>query len=310
MRQPKSSLNKSEALVIVREDRDTVEVTGTDRQRWLNGLLTCSLERLGAEQGAWGLLLSRQGKIQSDVDIVPAGDSLLLGVAEGRGPRVHQLLEGYLVMDDVDLYERSTQWAWITLHGPLAAEVASEASGGQAGTSAAIDWTGLGGAALVVARDEVRRTLESLTRIGRGAVRIGTELDWLRLRVERGLPAFGADYDDHDNPHDASLEQRAVSWTKGCYLGQEVVCMQAMRGKVKRRIAPLVLDGEGTPRVGDELREDSGGEEVVGQVTSAAMSEALGRGVALARLSVRHSEPGTLLRSDAYVATVVGLPSE
>ena len=79
---------------------------------------------------------------------------------------------------------------------------------------------------------------------------IGSEPDWQRLRIERAVPAYGTDYDDRDNPHDASLERRAVSWTKGCYLGQEVVCMQDMRGKLKRRIVTLAFDSRDPPAPG------------------------------------------------------------
>ena len=303
------SLNRTSALVVPRELRDTITVSGEDRRSWLNGLLTCDLKEVGPGQGCWGLLLNRQGRIQSDVDVVSAPDSILLGVGPQRGPAIRAFLEGYLVMDDVELDDTTEGHAWIGIHGPLAVAVASEVVDGQRGSSARLDWTGLGGAALVVPREDVRRVLESLVRIGRGAVTIGTDDDWNRVRIECGLPAFGVDYSVEDNPHDASLEQRAVSWTKGCYLGQEVVCMQGMRGKTKRRIAPIVVDGDALPEVGDELSLVDGDDGIVGKVTSAAMSLALGRAVALARVGAHHGVPGTLLRAAKYVATVVASPT-
>ncbi|HEY6079381.1 MAG TPA: tRNA-modifying protein YgfZ, partial [Polyangiaceae bacterium] len=91
------------------------------------------------------------------------------------------------------------------------------------------------------------------------------------LLAEHGLGSFGVDFDQRDNPHEASLDRVAVSWTKGCYLGQEVVCMQDMRGKVKRRLVPLAGGGELLSQVSDggQITEVLGPDGVsVGHVTS------------------------------------------
>src|SRR6185369_3318187 len=111
----------------------------------------------------------------------------------------------------------------------------------------------------------------------RGAV-LATGDAWQTLRVERRVGAFGVDYGPADNPHEAALERVAVSWTKGCYLGQEVVFMQDARGKLKRRLVQLEIDGA-RPAVGAPISDAQG--EVVGEVTTASESALAGRPLAL-----------------------------
>ncbi len=109
----------------------------------------------------------------------------------------------------------------------------------------------------------------------------------LRFEVESGWPEFEVDFGESDNAHEAALDRRAVSWSKGCYLGQEVVCMQDMRGKVKRRVVPFELSAGELPAVGAEVSSASG--ESIGRVTSAVQTEGgrlLGLGM-LKALSLR-----------------------
>jgi hypothetical protein len=184
------------------------------------------------------------------------------------------------------------------MHGVRAVEVAAERAARVGLAWGAIDFTGLGGAALVVPRDR----LEAVTReLGGGAdVAVVSADEWERLRIERGVPRFGVDFDSKDNPHEAALDQRAVSWTKGCYLGQEVVCMQDMRGKVKRRLVALSLGG-GPPPVGASVSSDG---RDVGEVTSSAASS--DQAFVIARVRTPFDEPGRTLAIDGRPATVRG----
>jgi folate-binding protein YgfZ len=126
-----------------------------------------------------------------------------------------------------------------------------------------------------------------------------TPAEWDALRISKTFPAFGRDYGVEDNPHEASLEKLAVSFSKGCYLGQEVVCMQDMRGKVKRRLISLKLQTAATVDAGSEVSTDAG--EVVGQVTSSARCGA--EAFALARVRAPFFEGMTPL-------SVGGAPAE
>jgi folate-binding protein YgfZ len=139
---------------------------------------------------------------------------------------------------------------------------------------------------------------------------VGDLVGWEALRLERGVARFGVDFDATTYPQEAGLEQNAVSFSKGCYLGQEVVCMLQMRGHVKRKLAALVLDGPTVPPHGAHVSESAaGGGANVGQITSSAASPTLGKPVALAMLKHAFAHPGRILEVDGQVARVVERPA-
>lgn len=272
------------ALLVEAAERGTLLASGPDRTSWLNGLLTCALDELRPGVGRFGLALTKQGKILSDVDVVGGSEQIYMGVAPGRAQALCEELDRYLIMEEAEIANGSERFGWIMLHGPRAAELGVQAARLHGAQAAVIDWTGLGGAALVGALTEREALLAELVRLGGETLCVATPEQWRALRIERLLPEYGEDYDERDNPHEASLDQRAVSWTKGCYLGQEVVCMQDMRGKVKRRLAALALDeGADVPLRGVAVQAAESG-QAVGEVTSAAFSMVLEKPVALARL--------------------------
>lgn len=223
--------------------RDTLVVRGPDRKAWLDGLLTCAVADVGVGAAGYGLLLTKQGKIVTDVFLTDTGAVLFLGVAPGRGVFVRQLLDRYLVMEDAEL-EASADYVCWRLATSLAKPPAALAHG-------------------VLALGTLRVGVAVVAESDSGLV------DAADLLAEHGLGVFGVDFGERDNPHEASLDRLAVSWTKGCYLGQEVVCMQDMRGKVKRRL--VALDGGAAllsrlgPPLPEVLAADGG---VAGQVMS------------------------------------------
>jgi folate-binding protein YgfZ len=117
------------------------------------------------------------------------------------------------------------------------------------------------------------------------------------------VPIHGVDIDEQRSPHEASLDRRAVSWTKGCYLGQEAVCMQDMRGKVKRRLVSVLVSSPEVPAAGTPVTTPDGSK--VGETRSAASSGVWGGPVAIALLSAEAAVVGTTLRVGASAATVV-----
>jgi len=278
-----ASKEPAATLLVDWSDRGTLEVRGPDRLRWLDAILTCDVGRLGVGTGNFGLLLNRQGKILTDVSVVAAADRALVAVARGTAPALRESLDRMLVMEDAEILDASAVHAWISAHGPRAGKVVSAAATRVPGAAAAeIDWLGVGGGALVVPRGEVGLALEALRSADEGVL-VARGDDFARLRLEHAWPEFGVDYGPDDNPHQAALDHRAVCWTKGCYVGQEVVCMTDQRGKVRRRLALVVLEGRDAPRVGAEvcLAEDG---TWIGEVTTSAVSEVYGRGLALARV--------------------------
>lgn len=297
---------RSGCLWVPRPDLATLLVSGADRLSWLQGIVSSDVEKLSRGEGSWGLVLTKQGKILSDVTVVAGENEVYLGLVRSAAERVADWLEQFLVMEDASVADATTDFGWVMLHGPTGSEIARNVlrAAGGGGESAAVDFTGFGGAMLVAPRTTLEQVGPVLAQ--HGGVRIGTREDWDRLRVERLVPITGIDIDDHTSAHEASLERRAVSWTKGCYLGQEAVCMQDMRGKVKRRLATVLLSAGSAPAVGTPVTLPGGAK--VGETRSAADSEVLGGPVAIALLAADASIPGTNVVVGEVPASVVDLP--
>jgi folate-binding protein YgfZ len=246
--------------IVVEEDRRTLRVTGKDAVTWLNGLVTCDVASADGRRAVYGLLLTKQGKVVTDLEVVKSDAALLLGIDATVFDSVRELLDRYLVMEDAEL-ESAPELSWLHVVGEEAAQVASTFAVAR-GSS---DWLRAEGTLLVVRSDQRKDAMQELT--AGGAVRAGAS-EWELVRLALAFPKFGVDYGSDDNPHQASLERRAVSWSKGCYLGQEVVCMQDMRGRVKRRLVLLEV-ARVSPSVGNEVRVASEAEPV-GRITSVA----------------------------------------
>jgi folate-binding protein YgfZ len=274
------------------ETAATFEATGADRQSWLNGLVTCNLAPLKPGQGAYGLATSKVGKILADLDILLKDGAILVACPGPRRAALQESFDRYLVMEDVDLRDASEEFSWLRLHGAGAEEAAAALASALGGLSGGQDRTGLGDAILAVPAGRQGEAAEAVRRIAAPL----REHDW--LRIERGVPLFGVDFGESHYPQEATLEKRAVSFSKGCYLGQEVVCRLEMRGHVHRRLAVLRADGElvaGAPVT-------AGGAEV-GAITSAA-AHPEGGAVALAMLKYAHTEPGSAVEVGGGAATV------
>lgn len=273
-----SSLARSDSVIRQASSWGTLLVSGPDRATWLNGLITSDVKPLGAAEGTWGLLLNRLGKVQSVVWSLSDGERLWLATAPGTLARVQGELDRMLIMEDAELEPPETEHTWLALHGPRAVERASELARAAGGVSGSLDWTGLGGAALVVPSAAVEKV-----RAESGDAWLDDEA-WTRLRLERALPEYGIDYGEQDRPHEAGVERRAISWSKGCYLGQEVVCMQDMRGKVKRSARVLSVAAPADVRwASSEPLLDAAGQPA-GTPTSRAYSELAGTWLVMAPL--------------------------
>jgi hypothetical protein len=289
------------ALVVPAPDRACLVVRGADRLTWLNGLVTCDLLKLEAGRAMYGLAVRKKGRIFVDLVIVAAEDALLALIPAARAEEVRAELDHYLVMEDAELSVEPR--AVFFVHGPKAVEIARRADGA---VVAEHDVTGLGGAVVIAPAGGEAPVASALARCAEEAGgAVGDDAAWESLRLERAVPRYGADFDDTTYPQEASLEKRAVSFQKGCYLGQEVVCMLELRGHVKRKLVPVRLGGDvarGTPLL------DAEGVEV-GALTSAAPSPVLGAPVGLAMVKLARAVPGTVLRAGAVEAQVMGEPS-
>jgi folate-binding protein YgfZ len=291
------------ALVVPAPELATLVVTGGDRQTWLNGLITCDLAPLKAGDAAYGLFVGQKGRILTDASLVLEEARIVLTVPRSAVGELRASLERYIIMEDVELAEGAYEVEFV--HGPGAAEVlaATRAAGAIGGV---LDRTGLGGAVLFFpaqSRAEARGARDATLASIAGMV--GDDRAWEALRLDCRVPQFGADFDAATYPQEAGLEKRAISFSKGCYLGQEVVFMLEKRGHVKRRLVTLRVGSDLPPPRGADVIDADG--ENVGAITSAAIVPSAGGPVAMAMVKRARAEAGVELSVVGAKATVIGL---
>jgi folate-binding protein YgfZ len=299
-----SALEKaaSAALVIPAPERAALVITGEDRRTWLNGLVTCDVVKPKVGEAVYGLFVTPKGRVLTDAMIAIEEDRVLVSVPRAALDELRVVLDKHLVMEDAEVGEAAFEVELV--HGPRSGAVltAARAAGAKGGP---LDRTGLGGAVLFVPAQESERVRSARdAALAENGGILGDDAAWEALRIERRVPEMGADFDATTYPQEAGLEKRAVAFDKGCYLGQEVVCMLEMRGHVKRRLVALRVDSPLPPPRGAEVQDASG--EAVGQVTSAAIVPTAGGPVALAMVKRARSDEGTELEIRGVKARVLG----
>ena len=289
-------------------DRGVVAVTGPDGAEYLQGQLTNDTEALGPGDGQYAALLDRKGHMQSDIRVlrVSAGGILLDFETVAREAVVRHLTM-YSIGREVAVVDVSEERAVLSLIGPRSVEIAGTAvlpeNACEATTVAGVEVVAVGSAEgidLIVAVAERERLRAAL--LGNGAVAVSAAAAEI-LRIESGRPRFGAEMGTETMPAEAGIVEQAVSFTKGCYIGQETVARLHYKGKPNRHLRGLKLSGAAEP--GSVLRL---GEKEVGHLGSAGVSPALGAiGLAIVR---REAEPGTELAvgEDGVTAEVTALP--
>lgn len=298
-----------------RDPRMLLEVTGADRARFLHGYLTCDVKGLVLGRVAYGFFTSREGRVLADAWVGALGDALVLSLPAERASAIEQHLARFILADRVALRLRADL---SSLHaaGPEAARRLVE-SGLPAPEAVALETLRRGEASWIVLRrdlgaipgfelwlpaEERHRVAATLTATG--AQLVAAECFEV-ARVEEGVPRYGIDFDDGSFPQETGLEAAAVSYTKGCYLGQEVVARIHYRGGVQRELRSLsFLDA--LPAVGVEILHE--GREA-GRVTSAVRSPVRGA-LGLAMLHRRVGSPeAPLTLADGGRAVLLGSPA-
>jgi folate-binding protein YgfZ len=306
------------AALCVAAYRQLVAATGDDRVAFLQGMLSNDVKRLSPGEGLYAAQLDQTGKVLTDLRLYAEPTRLLIDVVAWRAAAMRERLEKFLVADDVELTPLVDERPLVQLEGPLATAVAREALGLDELPGAPlrhVTASFMGAPLRVVAASEVERagvllcgaaaSLPSLLDACReaGAVLSGMQaLD--TLRIEAGIAWPGIDMDETTLIMESGREA-AVSFTKGCYLGQEVVERVAARGHVNRRLSGLLLDADDVPQRGTPVLAD--GREV-GYVTSAVRSPLLERAIALAMVHRKHWDAGERVQVGGAAATVTALP--
>jgi folate-binding protein YgfZ len=288
-------------------------VTGPDAADFLQGQVTNDVLALGPGHGCYAALLDPKAHITADMRILSAGPAALwLDTEPETLAAMLAHLRMYKIGRQVEIADRTSERAILSLLGPAAAEVAARATGvpvprpehdwveaeaGGAAVRAAATAAGVDLLGPAAAASRLRAAL-----LEAGAVEVGEEAAEV-LRVEQGIPRYGVDMDSGNLPGEAGIVERAVSFTKGCYIGQEPVARMYHRGRPNRHLRGLRLEPgvvTGTPLLA--------GEREVGRVTSVAESPRLGPiGLAIVR---REVEPGerVAVGTAGASATVVELP--
>lgn len=258
---------------------EVLELTGEDRSRFLGSQMTSDVAALGPGEANYGLFVSAKGRVEADAVVLAGSDRLLIELPAGCSVAIGERLSKYVIVDRVEI-DSSAGWRALTLAGPRAPELLTTVLG----EAPAEPWrhraASCAGHELWAAYQPLFRrpaftlwqrpgsVADILARLvaEEGVVPVG----WRALeghRVELGWPAFGRDFGPENFPQECGLEDDAVSYTKGCYLGQEVVARIHYRGGVQRRLCQLRLTGVEAGALGSSLLGE--GREV-GRLTSFA----------------------------------------
>lgn len=310
-----------------------VEVTGTDRLGFLHRMLTHDTAGLQPGQGRRAFMLNQKGRIEADLLVLHESQRTWLVTDRYQASHVVDHLAHYVITEDVQLSDATRETIHLALHGPLATAVVSDCAGqavnpleplghqrfscaGQSCLLFRSDDTGALGLHVLVPRSGAVGVYEELCREiggGQGQAR-GRPIGWLAYntaRIEAGTPIYHIDFGPDSLPHETGVLNEAVSFTKGCYLGQEVVARMQSLGHPKRLLVGLKCADDRLPIAGSQVLElanggdpasspsgragpDHTGGVVIGAVTSSCLSPMLG-GVAVGFAMIRWGmhEPGT-----------------
>lgn len=292
--------------LVDRSERGKLALTGTEAKSFLHGQVTNDVEALEPGRGCYAAFLTHKGKMLGDLRVLDTGEELLLDTERSALQELFNMIRRYKLGRDVELLKRTVQMGLLSLIGPRTRELVpaperehDSARGEVGGRPVLVVATDVG-ADLFCAADDTAAVRAALVDAGAEPV---PEAVAEMVRVEHGRPRYGVDLDDSVIPQEAGLNERAVSFTKGCYVGQETVARLHYRGKPNRHLRGLRLSGSAAP--GEVLRL---GEKEVGRLGSTAVSLVHGP-IALA-LVRRQAEPGATLAvgEDGVTATVVELP--
>ena len=307
-------LRESAGLVSL-SNRGAINMKGSDCASYLQGLLTNDISGLTTGAGCYAAYLTPQGRMIADMRVLNLGDRLLLDVDSVMSDTLTSRFSMLVFSEDVQVNDESSTWYWVGVRGPGAAaclEPILRPERTLSGKKAVTAYQGLdngwwvldGKPVLAVSNDELGIPGIDLGVSSAYSGQINAQLEGLglewgsagaveALRVEAGTPRFGADMDEDTIPLEAGIEARAISETKGCYVGQEVIIRILHRGKgrVARRLVGLIFSQDHTTKSlsGQSVYD---GHETIGRVRSAISSPRLGRQIALAYVQRAYTAPG------------------
>jgi folate-binding protein YgfZ len=315
---------RERAASLDRSERGLIVVSGNDRASYLQGLLTNDVMALKPGEGCYAAYLTPQGRMIADVFVYELGDVMLMTVPRGQKDIMLAKLDQLIFSEDVQLGDVTDTFVTIGLVGPEAADALRDLLGQ---STAGLDGlsehgnlraeyaghhiiltrtTDTGEAGYDVYVESGQAAVLRAALVGAGVPEADAETADV-IRIEAGVPKFNRDMDEDTIPLEAGIESRAISFSKGCYVGQEVIIRVLHRGhgRVARKLVGLVADAGPVPPSGTRVMSDS---REIGKVTSGAMSLALQRPIALAYLHRDYLTEGTEVTIEGRKATVIAFP--
>jgi folate-binding protein YgfZ len=261
--------------VVRRLDRGVLAVNGADRTTWLQGLLTNDVESLKDGEVRYAAYLTPHGRMITDMNVVSRGDRVLLDVPAPLAASLRDKLDGLIFSEDVTVTDESArQFVWTVITADALIDIVGDTLPSEFSALPVID-------------------LETFDVI----------------RIERGVPRFLVDMNEDTIPLEAGIEERAISFTKGCYVGQEIIVRVTHRGggRVAKKLVRWIADGDAQVVPLGESKISSSGKEI-GRVTSAAFSPGLDRVIGLGYVHRDYTSRGTeitIVWKDAAIKAVV-----
>jgi tRNA-modifying protein YgfZ len=289
------SLREYEALTagagfVLLEGRTQIEVRGQDRTAFLHNLCTNDIRKLEVGQACEAFFTNVQGKVLAHGHVWARPESLVIETVAGLSDKLLAHLDRYLIREQVELIDRSQQWAAFLLCGTRAD-----------GPGPRVDITRPTSILLNCPVDDADNLREQLRAAG--AIPCGAEALEM-ARIEAGFPWYGQDITEENLAPEVGRDKPAISYVKGCYLGQETIARIDALGHVNRLLVGVAFESEIPPR-GTELLD---GGKAVGQVMSAAFSPKLQTPLALAYVRRGHHEVGQQVSSSSGRGKIVQLP--
>jgi folate-binding protein YgfZ len=306
--------------------RTQLELTGGDRATFMHNFCTNSVRNLPVGGGTEAFILDAKGHVLAHVFVLCGPSSIILDTVPGQSDRLAGHLERYIIRENVEIHDRTDQWGVLLVAGPqaaalmesLALDVPAERLAhtesslvGRPAYLRRVDLVGPDSWLLACRREAVAPLLAALSNAG--AIRAGIA-EFEMARLEAGTPLYERDITEKNLPQEVNRDRQAISFTKGCYLGQETVARIDALGHVNRVLVGVRFDTSEVPAAGTELYAAEGNPAgaakpaAIGSVTSAVYSPRLQAALALAYLRRSHTHAGTKLGSPAGPAEVVALP--
>ena len=278
---------------------------GADRRTYLHGILTNDIESLAAGSGRYAALLTPQGRMITDMHVYELDNETLITLPVSLAPAIRDRLDQYIFAEDVQVEDASAATVQYGIYGPLAQDVVARLTIQPLPGVVPSDEIGLPGFDVIALRDQGPEIERLFTEAG--ALRVDPGVLEV-FRIEAGIPRFLADMSTDTIPLEAGIEDRAISMSKGCYPGQEVIVRVLHRGggRVAKKLVGMVFPaGAVVPAVGEKVRA---GDREIGSITSAVTSPRLARPIALGYVHRDFVAPGTRVSVGGAEAEISALP--